>query len=554
MLNKIYITVLFLAIASVVVATTFLASIFYSFFNQETSERLRSDALLLAELANRSDNDTGLLQSLSIILTENQVTLMDAAGEVLFDSKRRALPENSFLSPDIQDAIINGHGSDKYLSQNLDQEVYHHSIRLNNGNILRLSKTTHSIWGLYLLLLAPLILLLISFIVLCFYASKRLTDQITESINNINPDEDTNESFDELSPLLNRIDRQKKQTDRQIYLLEERLETIQAITEDMREGLLILDDKWTILSANISALRLLGDPAKEYAGQHLLQLTRNMTIINDIREALSGQPVNTVMTFEHRTMDVYTNPVFDQENISGVILLFLDITEKATAELIRREFSANVSHELKTPLTSILGYSELISSGMSKGADVAAFTSKINTEVKRLITLVNDIIKLSELDESSGKKELDSFDLLELVNQSADELALLAEEKEVSLEITGEQMEITANRSMIEELLINLLDNGIKNNQPGGRVTVSFRQEGEETIISVQDNGIGIAGEHLDRVFERFYQVDKSRSKKSGGTGLGLSIVKHIAQYHNGQATIESEVGKGTTVTAVLKT
>jgi two-component system phosphate regulon sensor histidine kinase PhoR len=335
--------------------------------------------------------------------------------------------------------------------------------------------------------------------------------------------------------------------------MERRANTIQTITEDMQEGLVLLDKKGMILSANQSAIRLLGDEEKLYNGVHILQLTREMTIINHIKEALQGQSKDAVLTFGHKTMQVLINPVFENDRNNGVILLFLDITEKANAEQIRREFSANVSHELKTPLTSILGFSELLSSGMSKDDNITHFAGKINSEIKRLITLIDDIIKLSELDEGTGKKQWETFDLLDLAESVAEELAYIATEKNVSIQVKGEPLVITANQGMLGELLFNLLDNSIKNTLPGGKVTVDYERTDDTTTIQVTDTGMGIASEHLDRVFERFYQVDKSRTKKSGGTGLGLSIVKHIAQYHNGQASIVSEVGKGTTVTVVLK-
>ena len=553
MSKKIFQTVLFLAAVVVILTTTMLASIFYDFFSGETNSALRADAMLVAQLTSQSRDNVEFLQSLSQAQTDYQITLMDEHWQTLFDSYHLIWPaEHNAQLPEIQGAYLSGLGTDKRLTNVPYYETSYCAILLDNGNILRVAKTAYSKWGIYLLFLSPLCLLELFFVVLCLFLSKRLTGRIAASINSIDLEGYIIEPFDELSPLLSKISRQKAQIDEQLRTMEGRAKTNRAITEDMREGLLLLDAEGMILSANVSALRLLGDPVKEYTGRHILQLTRDMTIINKIKEAFAGQSGNTVLTIGHKTVQVFINPVFEEDSVDGAIILFLDITEKANAEQIRREFSANVSHELKTPLTSILGYSEIISSGMGKGDDIAVFAGKINTEIKRLITLINDIIKLSELDESTGEMQLESFDLLRLANSTADDLAHLAGEKEVTVEVTGEPMEIKANQSMVGELMFNLLDNGIKNNRSGGKVILSLRRNGEETVIQVRDNGIGIASEHLDRVFERFYQVDKSRSQKSGGTGLGLSIVKHIAQYHNGYATIESKEGEGTTVTAVL--
>ena len=552
--KKIFPTTLILATVVIILTTAVLTSIFYDYSSRVISNSLRAETELLAIATNQAADSLEFLQSYAQTQTENQLTLFDEAGLTLFDSHNLSFSgEDNAQLPEVLDAVSNREGSDRRLAASVYQETYYCAVLLKNDRVLRMARTAPSQWGLYLTIASPLFLLAIFITVLCFYLSKNLTERIVAPINNINTHGENEELFDELAPLFGKIARQNTQINEQLQIMDERAKTIQAITEDMQEGLLLLDAEGVILSANISALRLLGDPSKAYAGQHILQLTRNMPVINHIKEAFAGQSGNTVLSFGHKTIQVFVNPVFEKDNIRGAILLFLDITEKANAEQIRREFSANVSHELKTPLTSILGYSEIISSGMSKGAEITTFAGKINTEIKRLIVLINDIIKLSELDESTGEKQLETFDLLELTQATAEELAGLALAKEVSVEVSGEKLAINANRSMVGELLFNLLDNGIKNNRPGGLVQVSFTRQGKAVVIRVRDTGIGIDRMHLDRVFERFYQVDKSRSQKAGGTGLGLSIVKHIAQYHNGYANIESQKGEGTTVTAVLR-
>ena len=553
MFKKVFLNSIFLAITGVVLATAFSTGVYYDYFSRNTMIELREDTVLLAGLAGRSGDEIAFFQSLSLTPMDHQFTLMDAGGQTILENGPLTMQAaKDSPGPEFWGAITNGQGTDRQLSH-IIHETYYHAVQLDSGNILRLAITTDSLWGLCSSFFSLFILLALAIAILCYTLSRRLTDQIAESINSISLKEEVTESFDEVSPLLSKIGRQKRQMDDQVNIMEDRLKTIQAITEDMREGLILLNSDGIILTANTSALHLLGDASQQYAGRHILQLTRDMTIINNVKEAFTGQSGSAVLTFDYKTVEAFINPVSGKDNVNGAILLFLDVTEKANAEQIRREFSANVSHELKTPLTSILGYSEIINSGMGKSEDIADFTAKINTEVKRLITLVNDIIKLSELDESTGDKQMESFNLLVLANTTVSDLAALAAEKDVTIEVTGKETEITANRNMVGELLFNLLENSIKNNRPGGSVTVCFERLGKETIIQVKDTGIGIAREHIDRVFERFYQVDKSRSKKTGGTGLGLSIVKHVAQYHNGHASIESEAGKGTTVTAVLK-
>ena len=552
--KKIFPTSLILAAVVLILTTAVLTSIFYDYTSRIISNDLRAESELLAIATNQAADSLEFLQSYAQTQTENQLTLMDEAGLTLFDSRNLSLAgEANSQLPEVLEAILSREGSDRRRTAGLYQETYYNAVLLKNEQILRLARTAPSQWGLYLMLSTPLFILALLYFILCFYLSKNLTERLATPINSIELSGESPESFDELAPLFGKIARQNMQIREQLRIMDERAKTLQAITEDMQEGLLLLDAEGLILSANLSALRLLGDPSKEYAGRHILQLTRNMPVINQIKDAFAGQSGNLTLSFGHKTIHVFVNPVFDKDDIRGAILLFLDITERANAEQIRREFSANVSHELKTPLTSILGYSEIISSGMSKGAEITTFAGKINTEIKRLIVLINDIIKLSELDESTGEKHLETFDLLELAQATAEELAGLAAAKEVNVAVDGTQLEINANRSMVGELIFNLLDNGIKNNRPGGLVQVSWARKGKEVAIQVRDTGIGIDRSHLDRVFERFYQVDKSRSQKAGGTGLGLSIVKHIAQYHNGYAAIESQKDRGTTVTATLR-
>jgi len=320
----------------------------------------------------------------------------------------------------------------------------------------------------------------------------------------------------------------------------------------MKEGMIILDKKGVVLSANKSAVELFHASLGDYAGRNIVEFVRDAELLDNIKRAFLGQRCNTTLNFDKKVMQVFFSPVFEDQEINGVIALFLDITEKADTEKIRREFSANVSHELKTPLTTILGLSEMIENGMVKTQDINNFVLKIKNETSRLIDLVEDIIRISELDEKKCDSQFEQFKLVALAELIVDSLRLVAEEKGVNLKIVGGDFAVTANKTMIHELLFNLIDNGIKYNQPGGGVTVYLSHESNKTRIAVEDTGIGIPQQHIDRIFERFYRVDKSRSKKTGGTGLGLSIVKHVVQYHHGTVEIKSEENAGTTVTVII--
>jgi two-component system phosphate regulon sensor histidine kinase PhoR len=396
--------------------------------------------------------------------------------------------------------------------------------------------------------------------VICRFCASGLTRRVIEPIRQIALDqysEDGAETYDELTPLLRQIFHQRKQIEKQMQTLQNRTATIETITKDMKEGLILLDPGCLILSANQSALELFGTggpPDASYVDRHILELTRNRGILQNIRAALNGVSGETALEFGARTVQVFFDPVYYDQNIHGAIILFLDITEKVAAEESRRQFSANVSHELKTPLTVISGLSEMMAGGMVKNGDMPEFVRKIHDEAKRLIALIEDVIQLSQWDEAAdgSEKHMDTFDLRQLAVSVAGGLKPLADEKDVQMEIAGESFEIRANRGMLTELLQNLLDNGVKYNRRGGSLTVRLSKEADFAAIRVADTGIGIPRAHVGHIFERFYRVDPSRSKKTGGTGLGLSIVKHIAQYHHGYVEIESEEGAGTTMTVKL--
>ena len=394
---------------------------------------------------------------------------------------------------------------------------------------------------------------LAAFTVFAYIAAKKLTKKISDPLNDMDPADSNDHIFDELSPFLRKLAQQNDRISSQLEDLAERTTTIRTITSDMREGLILLDSNGLILSANDSAMKIFNVNIKDYQHKNILELTRRQDFLEQVRAALNGEASDTTLEFASRIIQIFFDPVWHKNNINGAILLFLDITEKANAEKLRREFTANVSHELKTPLTVISGLSEMIVLGMAREEDTKEFANKIKNETEGMIALVNDILKLSELDEDTDEKQFEVFDLRPLAESAVSRLSLLLRKKNVEIHVSGGEFDVNANKNMIEELLFNLIENAIKYNVENGKIGVELSKAEGEVKIEVSDTGIGISEEHIPRMFERFYRVDKSRTKKTGGTGLGLSIVKHIAQYHGGSAAISSTKGIGTKVTIIIK-
>jgi len=387
------------------------------------------------------------------------------------------------------------------------------------------------------------------FLVIANYTSLRLTGRITSSIESTDLRKGSFNMYDELVPFAVIIEREKQALRERIEELSNRADTIETITDSMREGLILIDNDGVIISANSSAHRVFGDNIENRNINHIY---RDGSFQQAVKQCISGE--NTEMQIEHdeRIFAVFFSPVFSNGSIRGVVILLHDATERQRAEKQRREFSANVSHELKTPLTTISALSEMIAQGMAMESDIQTFAGRITEQSGRLLLLIDDIIRLSEFDEGKNNREVTSFCLWELAESVI--TALRDNAGSVDIQLTGERFDVSANNRMIDELLYNLTDNGVKYNVENGKVTVDLaRSEDGLCIISVKDTGIGISEEHHPHVFERFYRADKSRSKKTGGTGLGLSIVKHITEYYNGHAELYSKVGEGTTVTCYLK-
>ncbi|MCL2856384.1 MAG: ATP-binding protein [Oscillospiraceae bacterium] len=383
-------------------------------------------------------------------------------------------------------------------------------------------------------------------LLLSIVVARRLVKNIIDPLNNINFDSDDTNVYDELLPYVKKIDQQKSEIASQIVMLKNRADTIETITGNMKEGLILIDKAGIVLVANKSASTAFAQ--KDMPGKSIRHVCRDIDFSSGVKECLSGVNSEIVFVRGDKVYSVYFSSVYDGGELNGGVIFLHDISEKHEAEKQRREFSANVSHELKTPLTTISALSEMIENGMAKEGDIKVFAGKITLQSQRLINIIEDIIKLSEFDEDKIFAQFTEFDLYDLALSVVEILREKADEKHIAIEIIGEHFPMTANKQMIDELLYNLIDNAIKYNMDNGSVTIMLSKENELLKIAVADTGIGISPEDQSHVFERFYRADKSRSKKTGGTGLGLSIVKHIVGHHGGKVALTSDSNMGTTV------
>lgn len=488
-------------------------------------------------------------------VSPSRITVIGEDGTVLRESAEPAGQlENHSDRPEVAEALKTGIGSDTRYSQTLDEQTYYYAVRLEDGNILRVARTTDTVLksmesGLLLMLLL-IVLIGVLAVVLAGKTAKRLVRPLNE-MNLEYPLE--NVAYEELSPLLVRIDQQNKKIQEQVRQLKQSQEEYLAITEYMKDGL-IVTNRNAVLSINRAAQNLFGVTQEECVNHDIITVSRNEEMKKALQSALAGNYEERLLELNGRIYQLLANPVrVSQREISGAVILILDITEKQKAETMRREFSANVSHELKTPLMSISGYAEIIENGMVRPQDISNFAGRIHSEASRLTSLVEDIIKLSRLDEADGSLPVEEVELHALAKEVENRLTMRAKKTDITLSVLGEPITIRGVRQVLYEMIYNLCDNAIKYNNSGGYVKIwtKIRPDGWAEV-AVEDNGIGIEKEHQERIFERFYRVDKSHSRETGGTGLGLSIVKHGALLHDAKLQLESEYGKGTVVRLIF--
>lgn len=549
MKKRIYFNMLMLAFCSILLTSAFLITSFYFNFASQIKSELKNKAIFLERSLNLLENQTEYMELIDLPNAELRISLVNSNGTVLYDN---VVTEESQLDShlereEIMEAMEYGVGDGNRLSESIGKETYYYALRLENGNVIRVSKMTSNIYGVFFNTLPQSILIIIIIFIISLVVVPRMSKNIIEPINKFDF-ENNPQIYDELSPFIRTITEQKDQINKALDEVTKKNTMIDAITMNMNEGLILINKDGVVLSANKSALSIL-NVRSVTVDKNILEITRNKDVLGYLKTALQGENKDIVMEIDSRIYHIFFSSVD-----LGALVLFLDVTEKAKLEKMRREFTANVSHELKTPLTTISGYAELLSKGMVKAEDIKEVSNKVKDESNRLIILIEDIMRLSELEETNDKKMFVKFNLTEIIDDVCEQLKFQAKKMMVSIIKPREDYYITANKQMIFEILYNLIDNGIKYNKPNGTVNISIviTDTDNKVRINVEDNGIGIDKSHHSRIFERFYRVDKSRSKKNGGTGLGLSIVKHIAAYHGGNVSFESESGKGTKVTVEL--
>ena len=541
MTSKIFRSTVFVAVVVLLCSLGIVIGVLYNHFTGVQVQQLK-DELSLAVTGTEQYGNAFLE---NVEADRFRVTWIDTDGTVLFDTQvDQTTMENHADREEIQEAFETGSGSAVRNSSTLTEQTYYEARRLTDGTVLRISTNQASAWALMMDLLWPIILIAVLAIGLSLILARRMAKNIVEPMNNLDLEHPlANDTYEELSPLLRRINQQHLQIDAQMRKLQHKTDEFIQITSHMQEGLVVLDKETRIRSINSAAIKIFG-AEESCVGSSFFQVNRSNTLRQALNDALDRGHGSVMQELEGRIYRFDMSSIQSDGNLLGAVILAVDVTESQNAEQMRREFSANVSHELKTPLQGIIGSAELLESGMVKPEDTSRFVGHIRKEASRLVNLIEDIIRLSQLDEGVELPS-EQVDMLALAEDVKEILAPSAAEKQISIAVSGAGFTVMGVRRMLQEIIYNLCDNAIKYNVPGGSVTI----HAENNRLVVNDTGIGIPAEHKDRIFERFYRVDKSHSKASGGTGLGLSIVKHAAAYHNAEITLESTPGKGTAVT-----
>ena len=548
MTKKIFRSTLLVAVCALLTSLVLVMGCLYDYFAGLQSQALR-DELTLAASGVSQGGETYLD---TIDSNRYRLTWIAPDGSVLYDTQADASTmENHAAREEVQQALAAGEGESSRYSQTLLEKTIYVAKRMDDGSVLRICVSRQTLAVLLLGMLQPVLVILLAAVIFSALLAKRLSRRIVEPLNAIDLDHPLEaKAYDEIAPLLGRINRQHEQIDDQLRELQRKTDEFTHITQSMPEGLVLLDNKNAILSINPSASKLFSAQAG-CVGQSFLTLDRSTDVSQAIDRARETGHSETRVELSGRIYQFDISRIESAGEKIGAVLLCFDITERETAEQARREFTANVSHELKTPLQGIIGSAELIENGMVKPEDMPRFIGHIRTEAQRLVALIADIIRLSQLDEGVEMPK-ENVELLSLAGEVAEDLRAAADKASVTITTDGQSSIVFGVRRLLYEMLYNLCDNAIKYNRPGGSIRIHVENREQEAAISVLDTGIGIAPEHQSRIFERFYRVDKSHSKASGGTGLGLSIVKHAAMYHGGKVALESEPGRGTEIRVTL--
>ncbi len=546
MTKKIFQSIIIVAATVLLASLTIILGVFYEYFGNIQKGQL-TDELNLASVSVIKDGVDYLEQLQS---DHYRLTWIDTDGTVLYDTETgNEKLENHKDRAEVKTAFEKGIGESTRYSATLMEKTRYYAKRLKDGTVLRISAKYATTGLLVLGMLQPIIFIIIGALILSGVLASRLSKRIVEPLNNLDLERPLeNETYEEISPLLNRINRQSGEISKQLRRLEEKTDEFNQITESMKEGLVLLDNKGIVLSINPAARTIFGSDTQGAVGHDFLRLDRSRTLSAAIEKTFEEGHSEIRIERMGREYQLDISRIESAGKVLGAVMLAFDITEQEYAERNRREFTANVSHELKTPLQGIIGSADLIETGMVKPEDMPRFIGHIRKEATRLVALIEDIIRLSQLDEGN-ELPCEEFDLMDIAEEVEQNLESAAGARDITLSLSGRNAIMYGVRRLMYEIVYNLCDNAIKYNLPGGKVEIMVDRKDEEAVLCVKDNGIGIAPEHQDRVFERFYRVDKSHSKSSGGTGLGLSIVKHAVQYHHGKLELKSEIGKGTEIT-----
>ncbi|MDD5917032.1 MAG: ATP-binding protein [Clostridiales bacterium] len=549
MTKKIFISILLVSAVVLLACFAITVGVLYSYYTGISESQLKAQTSVISHAV--ENEGIGYFNDFK----ENgcRVTWINSDGTVIYDSEAQASSLESHADrEEFIEALETGFGKSSRYSSTLTERMLYCAQKLADGTVIRTAYPQSTVFMLFLGMLPPLCIVFIISIALSGLLAYRLSRQIVQPLNAIDLDKPLeNDTYDELSPLLKRIELQHRQIDRQLNELSRKREEWNAVTESMNEGIVLLSADNTVLSINKSASLLL-DTSADCIGQDMLEICRRIDIQSLICQAAEGKNAEITAELRGREYQINASPIISDGSVKGTALLFFDVTDKLQAEQMRREFTANVSHELKTPLQVISGTSELMINGLVKNEDIPEFAERIHGESLRMITLVDDIIELSRLDEGAAEVPKEKVCLMTAAEAVAERLAVSAQHKDVSVSVAGDKAVINGIPALITELIFNLCDNAIKYTLPGGRADIVIKDENNEAVLTVSDTGVGIPEDAQSRVFERFFRVDKSRSKEIGGTGLGLSIVKHIAEIHNARIYLKSKPGKGTSITVVF--
>lgn len=541
--HSIIIVALTVLLAGIGITTSFLNE----YFNHSQINQLKEELSLVADTV----NEVGVEYFESFDSTVFRFTVVNEDGTVLYDTEINVDEmENHADREEIAEAFKNGRGSSTRNSATLTEKTFYEAVLLKNGDVLRISVSLLTVGALVLSMFPAICAIILIAVAVALILSYRMAKKATEPLMQLDLDHpDENNAYEELTPILAKIHKQRKQIKSQMETLHRKSNEFEQIISSMNEGLVLLDERGMVISMNTAAKKIFA--VTDTNVKDFLLVDRSSKMSKAVWNALEGKRSEYNEQRNGKEYQFNINAIEMDGKVLGAVILAFDITDKVFAERNRQEFTANVTHELKTPLQSIIGSAELLENGLVKPEDTERFVGNIRKEATRLVSLINDIIRLSQLDENH-EPVTETVDLIAVINEVAEVLAASAAKKNVTMNIEGEPCTIYGVQRYIYEIFYNLCDNAIRYNVDGGKVTIDIHREENHTVVTVRDTGIGIAAEHQSRIFERFYRVDKSHSRETGGTGLGLSIVKHAVQYHSGKVTIESEVGKGTTVTVIF--